>query len=68
VETLEWKVAAPSKVHLNLKLDQPVTECTSSSATASRELHFGVSKTKFLALYEELSQAQLTLRSLGPSN
>ncbi|KAG7391735.1 hypothetical protein PHYPSEUDO_003810 [Phytophthora pseudosyringae] len=62
VEKVEWSVETPSKVILNLKLDQPAVECNVASTAASRELRLGVSKSKFLALFEELSQAQSLLR------
>lgn len=68
VEKVEWKVESPSKVNLNMKLDQPAMECevaaTSATTAASPELSFDMSKTKFLALYEELNQAQSMLRSV----
>ncbi|KAG6972516.1 hypothetical protein JG688_00003943 [Phytophthora aleatoria] len=66
VESVEWKVEAPSKVILNLKLDQPVMECNvaTTAAPESRELHLNMSKNKLLALYEELSQAQSLLHSV----
>ncbi|ETM46804.1 hypothetical protein, variant 1 [Phytophthora nicotianae CJ01A1] len=66
VEKLEWKVDTPSKVILNLKLDQPVVECNvaTTAASESRELCLNMSKNKFLALYEELSQAQSLLHSV----
>ncbi|KAL4114045.1 hypothetical protein PRIC2_014963 [Phytophthora ramorum] len=63
VEKVEWKVKAPAEVNLTLKLDQPATVCsTASTAAASRELRFDVSKIKFLALVEELRHAQTMLR------
>ncbi|KAF1781223.1 HCaRG [Phytophthora cactorum] len=66
VESVEWKVKAPSKVILNLKLDQPVMECNvaTTATPESRELHLNMSKNKLLALYEELSQAQSLLHSV----
>ncbi|KAL3656318.1 hypothetical protein V7S43_018810 [Phytophthora oleae] len=64
IEEVEWKVEAPSKVILNLKLDQPAVDCNVASTASTRELHLNVSKDKFLALYEELSQAQSLLRGV----
>ncbi|OWZ10422.1 hypothetical protein PHMEG_00016730, partial [Phytophthora megakarya] len=61
VEKIEWKVEAPATVKLKLKLDQPVVDCNvAATVNASRELSFDMNKSKFLALYEELTQAQLT--------
>ncbi|KAI9998519.1 hypothetical protein PInf_002910 [Phytophthora infestans] len=67
VEKIEWKVEKdPSKVILNLKLDQPVVECNvaTTAAPESCELRLDMSKNKFLALYEELSQAQSLLHGV----
>lgn len=69
VEQVEWKLEeAPSTtVKLKLKLDQPVMDCGVAAASipgeAGHELSFDVDKSKFLALYEELSQAQSLLHS-----
>ncbi|CAI5747253.1 unnamed protein product [Peronospora destructor] len=59
VKKVEWKVETSSKVMLNLKLDQPVLECdmTTTTTPTSADLSFSMSQPKFLALYEELSQA-----------
>ncbi|KAG1692353.1 hypothetical protein DVH05_025523 [Phytophthora capsici] len=64
VEEVQWKVEPPSKVILNLKLDQPAVECNVASTASSRKLHLNMSTDKFLALYEELNQAQSLLRSV----
>ncbi|CAI5740105.1 unnamed protein product [Peronospora farinosa] len=65
VEKVEWKVETASKVMLNLKLDQPVLECDMMTRIpTTAELRFDMSKSKFLALYEELNQAQSLVRSV----
>ncbi|RLN64114.1 hypothetical protein BBP00_00003647 [Phytophthora kernoviae] len=63
VEKLEWEVET-SKVKLKLKLDQPVMECGAVSTTtaASHELNVEMSRDKFLAMYEEITQAQMLLQ------
>ncbi|KAG6604587.1 uncharacterized protein IUM83_14060 [Phytophthora cinnamomi] len=66
VEQVEWEVEAAT-VKLKLKLDQPAMDCgvaVPATATAEHELSFDMDKSKFLALYEELSQAQSLLRGV----
>ncbi|CEG49325.1 hypothetical protein L917_08320 [Plasmopara halstedii] len=65
IQQVEWKVEDSSKVTLNLTLDQSVIECNLATKSPSHELCFDMSKNKFLALYEELSQAQLMLQKLS---
>ncbi|POM75397.1 Hypothetical protein PHPALM_7509 [Phytophthora palmivora] len=66
IEKVEWKVESPAKVNLKLKLDQPAVDCNvaTTAINASRELSFDMSKSKFLALYEELNHAQSLMRSV----
>ncbi|KAG7400374.1 COMM domain-containing protein 4 [Phytophthora boehmeriae] len=69
VEKLEWEVENPSKVKLKLKLDQPAMECDALTVTtsSSHELNIEMSRDKFLALYEELTQAQMLLQGVNGS-
>uniref|UniRef100_M4BX17 COMM domain-containing protein n=1 Tax=Hyaloperonospora arabidopsidis (strain Emoy2) TaxID=559515 RepID=M4BX17_HYAAE len=69
IEKVKWNVEADSRVSMHLMLDRPVMECNvaTTPAAASSELNFDMSKAKFLALYEELRQAQSMLRSVQPS-
>ena len=66
---MKWKVEAESKVSMDLVLDQSIVECdvatpSATTTAASAELSFDMSETKFLALYEELREAQSMLRSV----
>ncbi|CAH0480512.1 unnamed protein product [Peronospora belbahrii] len=67
VKTVEWKVEASSNVLLKMKLDQEVLECdmaiTSATSDTRHVLNFDMSPIKFVALYEDLSQAQSILRA-----
>uniref|UniRef100_A0AAV1TR67 COMM domain-containing protein n=1 Tax=Peronospora matthiolae TaxID=2874970 RepID=A0AAV1TR67_9STRA len=67
IEKVKWNVEADSRVSMHLMLDRPVMECDVATTAASSELSFDMSKAKFLALYEELRQAQSMLRSVQPS-
>ncbi|CAI5709578.1 unnamed protein product [Hyaloperonospora brassicae] len=69
IAKMKWKVEAESKVSMDLVLDQSIVECdvatpSATTAAASSELSFDMSEAKFLALYEELSEAQSMLRSV----
>ncbi|KAI9920641.1 hypothetical protein PsorP6_000983 [Peronosclerospora sorghi] len=67
IKNVDYKVEASSKITWDLKLDQPAVECdvmtTPVRAAPSPALSFDMTKLKFLALYEELSQAQSILHS-----